>query len=60
MSNDLYRCAKRSCKHQYRQSEMVLVDNGMTQLGCPTKTGTCPKCGHDKFYLVAKSSGEDL
>jgi predicted nucleic acid-binding Zn-ribbon protein len=56
MKDDLYECARRKCKHRYKDGEAVMVE----EKPIPGKKtivsyrGTCPKCGHDTFYIVKK------
>lgn len=51
MQNDLYECARRKCRHRYKHNEAVYVPRESRP------TGTCPKCGHDQFYILkAKKS----
>lgn len=54
MDEDLYECARRKCRHIYQHKESVMVRQpsppGPKTL--PSWKGTCPKCGHEAFYLV--------
>ena len=62
MQNDLYECARRKCRHRYKHNESVYVprESRPGQKTLPSFTGTCPKCGHDQFYIVkAKKSPND-
>jgi hypothetical protein len=62
MKDDLYECARRQCKHRYKDGEAVMVE----EKPIPGKKtilsyrGTCPKCGHDAFYIVKKHNSPNV
>lgn len=58
--DDAYICASRKCRHHYKHSELVMVPEHYSgkpgPKTLPTYRGTCPKCGHDLFYMDKKKA----
>lgn len=53
MQEDIYVCANKKCKHRFKHGELVFVrEHRPGPKTLPTSRGTCPKCGHESYYLV--------
>lgn len=53
-ANDLYECANRKCRHQYKHKDTKYVKERLRPgpKTLPKWVGVCPKCGNETFYII--------